>query len=298
MRIFLTGATGFIGSRVVPELLKTGHGVLGLTRSGKGEQALLQAGAEPYRGDIEDLDGLRAAASQADAVIHTAFDHDFSRFVENCAKDARVIHALGEALAGTGKPLVITSGVGMGTPGPGQVATEDVFAADTLHPRVASEWAGVEASEAGARVVVVRLPQVHDMRRQGLISLYIEIARQKGVVGYVGDGSNRWPAAHVADVARLYRLAVERGEAGERFNAVAEQGVATWNIAKVVGEGLNLPVLSLPLEAAQEHFGWLASFVAMDGPASNARTRERLDWRPEGPSLIADLRRMDYGAGR
>jgi nucleoside-diphosphate-sugar epimerase len=296
MRIFLTGATGFIGSLIVRELLGAGHQVLGLTRSDAGAQALVAAGAEPHRGALEDLESLSRGAAQADAVIHTAFDHDFSNFLANCEKDQRAIRALGAALAGSDRPLVITSGVGMGSAEPGRLATEDVINADNPNPRVASELAGHEMAAAGVKVVVVRLPQVHDTRRQGLVTPFVMIAREKGVAAYVGEGRNRLSAAHVSDVARLYRLAVEQGRAGERFHAVAEEGVQVRDIAAVVGNGLGVPVISLPPEQAMEHFGWLGMFVGMDLPASSAWTRERLGWTPTGPGLIADLQQMDYGA--
>ncbi len=296
MRIFLTGATGFIGSHIIPELIGAGHKVLGLTRSDDGVQALIAAGVEPYRGTIDEPESLRAGAEQADAVIHTAFDHNFANFVANCEKDRRVIGVLGSALKGSDKPLVITSGTGIGAAGPGQPATENVF--DTAHPnpRIASELAGAEALEAGVKIMVVRLPQVHDTRKQGLISPLIDIARQKGVSAYVGDGSNRWPAGHVSDVAKLYQLAVEKGRAGERFNAVGEEGISARDIAAVIGDGLGIPVVSVTPEKAAEHFGWLGMFVVMDMPASSAWTRQRLAWYPEGSGLIADLKAMDYRA--
>jgi nucleoside-diphosphate-sugar epimerase len=294
MRVFLTGATGFIGSKIVPELLAAGHSVLGLTRSDEGAKTLSKAGAEPHRGTLEDPDTLRAGAAQADAVIHCAFDHDFSNFLANCEKDARAIRAMGEALKGTQKLLLITSGTGIGAPGPGQPATEDVFNPHHPNPRIASEAAGAELSAAGIRVAVMRLPQVHDEHRQGLVSPYVMIARQKGAAGYVGEGRNRWPAAHVSDVVKLYRLAIEQGRAGERFHAVDEEGVPARDIAAVVGAGLKVPVKSVPEAEAGAQFGWMAPFVALDMPASSAWTRQRLGWRPQGPGLIADLERMDY----
>ena len=296
MRVFLTGATGFIGSAIVPELLAAGHQVLGLTRSDAGARALTAAGVEPHRGVLEEPDSLRSGAAQADAVIHTAFDHDFSNFLANCEKDRRVIQAMGEALAGSDRPLVITSGTAMGASEPGRPATEDVCNMDHPHPRIASEQAGAAALAAGAKVVVIRLPQVHDPVKQGFVSPLVEIARQKGVSAYVGDGSNRWPAAHVLDVARLYRLAMENGEKGERFNAVDEEGIPAREIAEVIGAGLKAPVVSLSPEEAGAHFGWLAAFVGLDMPASSAWTQDRLGWRPDGPGLIADLKRMDYRA--
>lgn len=294
MRIFLTGATGFIGSHLVPELLAGGHHVVGLTRSDEGAAALLKAGAEPYRGTIDEPETLRAGAEQAEAVIHTAFDHNFANFVANCDKDRRVIGVLGSALKGSDRPLVITSGTGMGAMAPGEVATEQGFNANNPNPRVASELAGAELSQAGGNVIVVRLPQVHDPRKQGLISPLIEVARQTGVSAYVGEGRNRWAAGEVHDVARLYRLAVEQGQAGERFNAVGEEGVTARDIAEVIGRGLNIPVKSLTPDEAAAHFGWLGMFVGLDMPASSAWTRQRLDWHPTGPGLIADLEAMDY----
>jgi nucleoside-diphosphate-sugar epimerase len=296
MRIFLTGATGFIGSHLAPLLLAAGHQVVGLTRSDAGARALVEAGVQPHRGALEDPDSLAAGAAGADAVIHTAFDHDFANFVANCEKDKRAIRAMGAALAGSDRTLVITSGTGMGATEPGRLATEDVIAIDNPNPRVGSELAGADMSAAGVKVVVVRLPQVHDTRKQGLVSPFIEIARQKGVSAYVGDGLNRWPAAHILDVVLLYRLAVEQGKAGERFNAVGEQGVTARDIATVVGEGLGVPVVSLSPEEASAHFGWLGMFVGMDMPSSSAWTQERLGWRPNGPTIITDLQNMNYEA--
>lgn len=296
MRIFLTGATGFIGSKIIPELLAAGHQVLGMTRSEAGAKTLTAAGAQAHLGQLEDLDSLRSGAAQADAVIHTAFDHDFANFVANCEKDRQAIRALGSALVGTSRPLLITSGTGMGNAKPGTPATEDVFNKDHPNPRAASELAGMEMLEAGVAVSVVRLPQVHDTFKQGLISPLIDVARAKGVSGYLGEGTNHWPAAHVLDVARLYRLAIEQGKPGERFNAVAEEGVRVRDIAQVVGAGLQIPVQSIPNDAAAGHFGWLAGFVGMDLLASSAWTRNRLNWHPSGPTMLDDLKKMDYSA--
>ena len=295
MRVFLTGATGFIGSAIVPELLKAGHQVLGLTRSDAGAQALAAAGAQAHRGSLEDPGSLRAGAAQADGVIHCAFDHDFTNFAANCEKDARTIEALASALVGSERPLVITSGIGMGSASEGQPATEDVFNLDHPHPRKASEIAGAAASAAGVNVSVVRLPQVHDPVKQGFVTYVVATARQNGVSGYAGDGLNRWPAAHVLDVARLYRLVLERAQAGARYHAVAEEGVAMRDIAQAVGEGLKVPVASLSPDEAAAHFGWMAAFAGLDMPASSAWTRETLGWTPTGPGLIADLKAMDYG---
>ncbi len=294
MRVFLTGATGFIGSRIVTELLGAGHRVLGLTRSDAGARQLADAGAEAHRGQLEDPDSLARGALLADAVIHTAFDHDFSNFAENCEKDRRAIEAMGDAIAGSDRLMIITSGVGIGAAGPGETATEAGFDAENFNPRIASELAGVAAAAKGAKLSVVRLPQVHDPVKQGLISPAIEIAREKRVSAYVGDGLNRWPAAHVSDVARLYRLAFERGAADERYHAVAEEGVTVREIAEAIGAGLGVPVASLSPDEALGHFGWLGPFAGVDMPASSAWTRERLDWTPTGPSLIEDLKAMDY----
>jgi nucleoside-diphosphate-sugar epimerase len=298
MRIFVTGATGFIGSRVVSELLAAGHKVRGMTRSDAGAKALADAGAEPYRAVLEDPAGVAAGAAQADAVIHTAFDHDFSNFVANCEKDSQVIKAMGDVLKGSDRPILITSGTGLGAAEHGKPATEGVANFDHPNPRVASELMGAQLLEAGVNVLVVRLPQVHDTHRQGLVSPYIMNARQKGAAAYIGDGAHRWPAAHVTDVARLYKLAIEMGKAGERFHAVDEEGVAARDIAAAVGSGLGLPVMSVTPEQAGEHFGWLAMFMDMDMPASSAWTRQRLGWKRSGPGMLEDLRGMDYNEAR
>ena len=294
MRVFLTGATGFIGSRIVPELLRAGHHVIGLTRSDEGAQRLTEAGAGVHHGTLEDLESLRGGAAKADGVIHAAFDHDFSNFVANCEKDRRAIEALGSVLKGSDRPLVITSGTGMGSAGPGKPAVEDIFDSTYPNPRSASEIAGNAMLEQGVNVSVMRLPQVHDTVKQGLITPLVEITRAKGVSAYVGEGSNRFPAAHVVDVARLYRLALEKSESGARYHAVAEEGIPVRRIAEVLGKGLKLPVKSLSLEEAEEHFGWMMMFAGMDMWASGAKTQERLDWHPTGPGLIADLEQMRY----
>ncbi|MDE1991059.1 MAG: SDR family oxidoreductase [Rhizobiaceae bacterium] len=296
MRIFLTGATGFIGSALVPELIGAGHQVIGMTRSDAGAEWLAAAGAEVHRGTLEDPDSVREGAAKSEGVIHTAFDHDFSRFVENCEKDRRVIRAMGEALAGSDRPLVITSGTGMGNHEPGQPGTEDVFNTSHPNPRIASEMTGAELLNAGINVSVVRLPQVHDTRKQGLISPLIAIAREKGFAAYLGEGHNRWPAAHLSDVVRLYRLALEKREPGARYNAVDEEGVEVREIAEAIGRGLNIPARSISREQAGDYFGWMAGFAGMDFPASSAQTRAKLGWHPTGPSLITDLNAMDYGA--
>ena len=296
MRVFLTGATGFIGSRVLRELQAAGHEVIGLTRSDAGAKALASAGASAHFGTLEDPAGLAKGAENADAVIHTAFDHDFPNFVANCEKDRRVIGALGSVLKGSDRPLLITSGVGIGDPGDGGPAREDVFDAHHFNPRIASELAGQEQIAAGVNLGVVRLPQVHDTVKQGLISPYIEMAREKGVVAYVDQGANRWAAGHVDDVAKLYVLAVARADPGARYHAVAQEGVVARDIAEVVAGGLGLPTASLSKEEAEAHFGWFAMFAAADMAASSALTREELGWLPTGPSLLDDLRAMGYSS--
>lgn len=294
MRVFVTGATGFIGSAVVPELIYAGHHVLGMARSDEGAKKLMAAGAEVHRGNLEDPESLRSGAAQADGVIHLAFDHNFSNFAAICEKDRRAIEALGAALAGSNRPLVITSGTGMGNAAPGQPATEDFFNANHPNPRAASELAGAAASASGVNVSVVRLPQVHNPLKQGLVSYAIAVAREKGLLGYVGDGSNRWPAAHVGDVARLYRLALEKREPGSRYHAVAEEGVPAREIMEVIGRGLRVPVVAMSADQAAAHFGWLGMFIGADMPASSAQTRERLQWQPTGPGLIADMEEMRW----
>lgn len=294
MRIFLTGATGFIGGHIIPELLGAGHSVLGMTRSDAGAKALADQGVEPYLATLEDPARIQAGARQADATIHCAFDHDFSNFLANTEKDRAVVQALCEALAGSGKALVVTSGTGLGSPGPGALAREDVFDAGNPNPRIASEALVASFVDKGVKAMVMRLPQVHDTRKQGLVSPMIEIARAQGRAAYVGDGANRWAAAPVKAVAELYRLAVEQGRAGERFHAVQEEGVSAREIAAAVGAGLGVPVVSLTPEEAPAYFGPFAMFAGLDMPASSAWTRQRLGWDPKGPGLIEDLENMVY----
>ncbi len=291
MRVFVTGATGFIGTAVVNELKAAGHQVLGLSRSDAGAAALAAAGAEVHRGSIEDLESLKAGAARADGVIHLAFNHDFSRFAANCEDDRRAIEALGSALAESDRPLIVTSGTAMANTASGQPATEDApTVSSAVVPRAASEEA---AAASGANVSVVRLPQVHDTRRQGLVTYAIAVAREKGLLAYVGEGRNRWPAAHVSDVARLYRLALEKGERGARYHAVGEEGVEHRAMAEVLSRRLGLPTRSITPEEAAEHFGWLGAFVVRDLPASSELTRRRLGWTPTGPGMLADLERLE-----
>jgi nucleoside-diphosphate-sugar epimerase len=293
MRVFVTGATGFIGTAVVKELIAAGHQVLGLCRSDEKAPALAAAGAEVHRGSLEDLDRVKDGAARSDGVIHLAFNHDFSKFVVNCEDDRRVIKALGSVLAGSDRPLIVTSGTGMANTVPGQLATEDgaVVSSDVI-PRAASEVAAASVAASGVNVSVVRLPQVHDTERQGLVTYAIAIAREKGVSAYIGDGQNRWPAAHVLDTARLYRLAIEKAEPGAKYHAVAEEGVPQRAIAEAVSRRLKIPVKSIAPEEAQAHFGWLAMFAGHDVPASSEQTRKKLGWQPTGPGLIADLEEL------
>lgn len=289
MRIFLTGATGFIGANVARALMAAGHQVLGLTRSAEGARQLTASGAEAYFGNIDDLASLQRGASLADGVIHTAFNHDFSTFVANCENDQRAIEAMGAELAGTQKPLVITSGVAMGSTGHHAVATEACFNPENPNPRRASELAGIAVAQRGVSVSVVRLPQVHDTKKQGLITPLIELARQKGVSGYVEDGQNRWSAVSVSDVAQVYVRALENNIPDARYHAVAEEGIPMRTIAEVIGYILNVPVKRIAAQDASAHFGWMSMLIEHDMSASSTLTRERLGWQPVGPGLIEDL---------
>jgi nucleoside-diphosphate-sugar epimerase len=293
MRIFVTGAPGFIGSRLVPELIEAGHSVLGLTRSEKGAEALRKMGAEVKHGNIEDLDSLRQGAADSDGVIHLAFNHDFSQFQTNCDNDHKAIVAIGEVLQGSNRPFVITSGTAIASNVDGKPSTEDGPTA-AWNPRAASEAAVRELAERGVNTSVVRLPQVHDTYKQGLVPYVTMTAKQKGKSVYVGDGSNRWPAAHVSAVAQLYRLAFEKAERAAIYHAVDEEGVSMKEIAEALGRGLKVPVESIKPEETAEHFGWLGHFIGHDMPSSSAITRKKLGWTPTGPGMIEDLDGMDY----
>jgi nucleoside-diphosphate-sugar epimerase len=294
MRVFVTGATGFIGTAVVKELIAAGHQVVGLCRSDDKAASLAAIGAEVYRGSIAVPDSLKEGASRSDGVIHLAFNHDFSRFLQNCEDDRLVIKTLGSVLAGSDRPLIVTSGTPIANTVPGQPAKEDnAIVGSKAHPRAASEEAAAAVGADGVNVTVVRLPQVHDTVKQGLVTPAIEIYRAKGVCAYVGDGLNRWPAGYILDVARLYRLAIERAEPNAKYHAVAEEGVPMRDIAEAIGRRLKLPVKSIPPQEARAFFGWLAMFAGHDMPASSVQTQEKLRWQPTGPGLIADLDRLE-----
>jgi nucleoside-diphosphate-sugar epimerase len=295
MKIFVTGATGFIGSAIVRELIDAGHQVLGLARSDAGAKSLIAAGAHVHRGDLKDLESLRSGAAMSDGVIHTAFIHDFSNFQANCEIDKRAIETLGSALEGSDRPLLVTSG--LATVAEGRTPTEEdaPVSLSPAYPR-ASEVTAETLLKRGARVSVVRLPQVHNTIKQGLVTYAIAVAREKGVSAYVGDGLNRWAAVHVLDAARLYRLALEKQEVGARYHAVAEEGVPVRDIAEAIGRALNVPVVPKSAEEAAAHFGGIGMFVGRDLIGSSVQTQRRLGWRPTGPGLIADLDRANYFA--
>lgn len=291
MKVFLTGATGFVGSALVFELIHAGHKVIGLTRSDAGAKTLSAAGAQVHRGSLEDLNSLLQGASQSDGVIHCAYNNDLSNPEENDRNEAEAIEALASGLEGSRRPLIITSVAGMGAAAPGQLATEDFYDPNTPNPRKATEKAGAAAADRGVNVAVVRLAQVHNTVKQGFVSATTKVAREKGISAYIGDGTNRWPAVHVLDAARLYRLALQKHEPGARYHAVDEEGIPLRQIAEVIGAGLNVPVVSLSREEAKSHFGWLVMFVGMDMPASSSRTQQSVRWHPSGPGMIHDLER-------
>lgn len=293
MRIFVTGAPGFIGSALVPELIQAGHQVLGLTRSEAGAEKLRGAGAEVLHGNIENLESLRRGAADSDGVIHLAFNHDFSQFQKNADNDREAIVAIGEVLLGSNRPFVITSGTAIAANVDGKPSTEDGPTA-SWNPRAASEAAVKGLTARGVNTSVVRLPQVHDTRKQGLVPYLLAVAREKGVSAYIDDGRNRWPAAHVSDVARLYRLAFEKADPGAIYHAVDEEGVSMKDIVEAHARGLKVSVVSIKPEEAEAHFGWLARFARHDMPSSSALTQEKLNWKPTGPGLITDLNGMDY----
>ena len=295
MRVFVTGATGFIGSATVHELIRAGHEVLGLARSDPGAKSVAAAGAKVHRGDLEDLDCLRSGAAESDGVIHTAFNHDFSRFQANCEMDRRAIEAIGSALAGSNRPFVITSGTALIAPG--RLAIEN--SAPDSNPIAAlrgpSEDLALSMASRGVRVSVVRFPPtVHGDGDHGFVPTFIRIAREKGVSAYVGDGLNRWAAVHRFDAASLYRLALEKAPAGAKLHGIAEEGVEFRKIAEIIGRRLNIPVASISRDQAADHFGFLGTFAGLDCPASSKLTQERLGWRPVQRTLLADLAEGTY----
>jgi nucleoside-diphosphate-sugar epimerase len=292
MRVFVTGATGFIGTAVVRELTDAGHQVLGLARSDAGAKSLIAAGAQVHRGSLEDLESLRSGTASADGVMHTAFIHDFSNYGPAAAADRRAIETLGDALAGSDRPFIVTSGTLL-VQRQGALATEE-DAPNPNFPRK-SEEAAIALAAHGIRASVLRLPpSVHGNGDHGFVPRLISIAQEKGVSAFTGDGLNHWPAVHRLDAAHLYRLVLEQGTAGASYHGVADEGIPTREIAEVIGRQLNVPVVSRSREEAADHFGWMALFFGMDGPASSAQTQERLGWRPVQPGLIADLNAAHY----
>ncbi|HEY3740195.1 MAG TPA: SDR family oxidoreductase [Bryobacteraceae bacterium] len=300
MRIFVTGATGFVGFAVTQELIGAGHQVLGLSRSEEGANSLTAIGAEVQRGDLADLESLRSGAAYVDGVIHCAFNHDFTKFAANCELDRQAIETLGSVLAGSERPMIVTSGIG--SLAPGRAATEEdaPMPSSSTYPR-ASEQTAIALASRGVHAPVVRLPQVHDPVKQGFVSSLIAVARAKGVSAYIGDGQNRWAAVHRLDTARLYRLAIEKAASAHnsdvvRYHAVGEEGVPMKDIAEAIGRVLKIPVIAIAPDQAMQHFGFLGAFAGIDMPASSALTQERLGWRPTGPGLIADLDAMRFDA--
>jgi len=289
MRVFVTGASGFVGSAIVKELITAGHQVLGLARSDSAAESLRKAGAQVHRGDVNDLPTLQKGAAQSDAVIHTAFNHDFSQFKANCEADRKVIGALGAALAGSNRPLIITSGIGLLNTGR-IITEEDVPASSDLVPRAASEEAANAAAIKGIKVYIVRLPPtVHGRGDHGFVPMIIERAKENGESAYIGEGKNRWSAVHRLDAAVLYRLIVEQQPSQKVYNAVAEEGIPLRDIAEAIGKGLNLPAVSRTGKDAEAHFTWFTHFAALDCPASSEKTRKILNWQPSQPGLLEDL---------
>jgi nucleoside-diphosphate-sugar epimerase len=294
MRVFVTGATGFIGSAIVRELKSAGHDVFGLARSDAAAKALMAAGAEAHRGDLEDLESLHRGAAAADGVIHAGFIHDFARFKEVCDIDERAIEALGAALAGSDKPLIVTAGVAFIKPGQSVTEQDAPPPISASYPR-GSERAADAVASRGVRVSVVRLaPSVHGEGDYGFVPMLIKMAREKGVSAYIGDGLNSWTAVHRYDAASLFRLALENASRGSRFHGVAEQSIGFRDIAEIIGKRLNIPVVSKSAQEAAGHFTWFAHFAAMNCPASNEQTRQVLGWNPKEIGLIADIDRDIY----
>jgi nucleoside-diphosphate-sugar epimerase len=298
MRVFVTGATGFVGSAVVQELIQAGHTVIGLARSEAGAKSLRAAGAEVHQGDVQDPESLRRGAAGADGVIHTAFIHDFTRYRESCEIDRRAIEAVGSELVGSDRPMIVTSGTGLLSPG--RLGTEEMLhsSGPEAIPRVASEEAAVAVAARGVRASIVRLPpSVHGDGDHGFVPLLIGLAREKRVSAYVGEGRNRWPAVHRLDAAKLYRLVLGKGRGGARYHGVAEEGIPFKDIAGVIGRQLRMPVVSKSSDEAESHFGWFAHFAALDAPASSEWTEKQLGWKPTQIGLLADLEQGRYFKG-
>ncbi|MDR1073563.1 MAG: SDR family oxidoreductase [Treponema sp.] len=295
MKIFVTGATGYIGSAVVKELVAAGHEALGLARSDKAAAALAAAGVAAHRGSLEDLESLKSGVAMSDGVIHTAFLHDFSNFAAACETDRRAIEAIGATLENSNRPFVIASGLaGLN---PGGVATEEIAAAPPTFstPRSATETALIEMASRGVRSAAVRIaPTAHGPGDHGFISQIIKIAQTKGISAYIGDGNNRWPAVHVLDAAKLFRFALEKAPAGTRVHAVAEEGIPFREIAAVISRRLQAPLVSISAEEAAGHFGWLGNIIGLDTPASSVITQKSLNWRPSQPSLLSDMNSDAY----
>lgn len=290
MKVFVTGASGWVGSVVTQELLRNGHSVLGLARSDDSAVKVAAMGAEVLRGDVQDIDSLVTGAQSADGVIHTAFIHDFTKFAENCEIDRRAITAMADVLAGSNKPFVVTSGTGVVASA--NRGTEDIRIADVRSsmPRIASEQAAEAAAARGVNASIMRLsPSVHGEGDHGFVPILIGLAKEKGVSAYVGDGRNVWPGVHRLDAARLYRLALERNAKDVRYHAAENSGTAFRDIAAVIGKHLDVPVVSLSPEEAGAHFGWFQHFAMMNNPTSSEWTRQTLGWAPEQPDLLSDL---------
>ena len=294
MRVFVTGATGFIGTAIVQELLVSGHQVLGLARSDASAQKLIEAGAEVHRGDLEDLESLRSGAAAADAVIHAGFIHDFTRFAEVCEVDKAAIQAIGDVLVGSDRPFIVTSGTALVSPG--FLATEDIIPPfNPAWPRASEQIADAVATMGVVSSVVRLSPSVHGQDDQhGFIPILVNIAKEKGVSAYVGDGQNRWNAVHRLDAATLFRLTLAHATPSARFHATAEESITVKSIAEAIGKQLNLPVVSVPQESAAEHFGWFAQMAMIDCPASSAWTKQQVNWEPKNPTLLNDIENGIY----
>jgi nucleoside-diphosphate-sugar epimerase len=292
MKVFVTGASGFVGSAVVQELQQAGHQVLGLARSEASAQALIAAGAEVFQGDLTDLNSLKRGAAAADGIIHLAYNHDFSQYEAAAVTETSAIGAMGSVLAGSDRPLVVTSGFAGFAPG--RLATEEEMPAVVVRT---SESAALSLVPQGVRAMVVRLAaSVHDVNDHGFVPYLIGVARQRGEAAYIGEGLNRWPAVHRLDAAHLFRLALEQGQAGARYHGVGDEGIAFRDLATVIGRHLNVPVVSKSPEEAADYFGWMARFAGLDMAASSALTQQRLGWQPTHLGLLADLEQGDYFA--